>query len=244
MKLAVVSDIHGNLAALQAVLADIQRRGADVLVNLGDSLSGPLYPAETADLLISLKLPTIRGNHERQLLESDPAEMNKSDSYAHCVLRPEHRAWLNALPKTLWLTEEVFLCHGTPESDLAYFLETVEPAGVRLATEQEAAARAGSIAASLILCGHTHMPRQMRLADGRLIVNPGSVGLQAYDWDVPYPHKMEVGTTEARYALIEKTTAGWQASFMAVPYDWDSAATLAESRARPDWAVALRTGHC
>ena len=68
MKLAVISDIHGNLLALRAVLADIARQGVDQTVNLGDILSGPLQPAETADLLMTCNFPTIRGNHERQLL--------------------------------------------------------------------------------------------------------------------------------------------------------------------------------
>lgn len=74
MKIAALSDIHGNLAALDAVLDavldDVRRRGADVIVNLGDILSGALHPAETADRLIALDLPTIKGNHERQLLLS------------------------------------------------------------------------------------------------------------------------------------------------------------------------------
>ena len=68
MKFAVISDIHGNLLALQAVLADIARQGIEQTVNLGDILSGPLQPAETADLLMAQDFPTIRGNHERQVL--------------------------------------------------------------------------------------------------------------------------------------------------------------------------------
>jgi len=242
MRIAAISDIHGNLGALDAVLADIADRGADVIVNLGDILSGPLEPAETADLLMSLGLPTIRGNHERQLLGGDVEKMGKSDRHAHGALRPEHFAWIAALPATLSLSDDVFLCHGTPADDLVYFLEEVDETGSHRASEAKVAERAGAIPASLILCGHSHLPRATRLADGRTIVNAGSVGLQAFDWDVPLFHKNENGTPHARYVMIEKTAEGWQPEFIALEYDWEGAALLADERGRPDWAVALRTG--
>ncbi len=242
MKIAAISDIHGNLGALEVVLADIRARGADLIVNLGDILSGPLQPAETADLLMPLKLPTIRGNHERQLLGTDLSKMGKSDQHAHSVLRPYHFEWIASLPGTLPLSDDVFLCHGTPDSDLVYFLEEVDDTGSHRAPDTKVAERAGTITASLILCGHSHLPRATRLADGRLIVNAGSVGLQAYDWDWPHVHKMENGTPHTRYVMIEKTAKGWQPEFIALEYDWESAAKLADARGRPDWAVGLRTG--
>lgn len=243
MRIAVLSDIHGNLAALDAVLADVARRGADLTVNLGDILSGPLQPAETADRLVALGLPTIRGNHERQLLTLPHERMGASDAYAHGQLLPRHRDWLAGLPATMALTDDVFLCHGTPGSDLEYFLDTVEPGGAREATGDEAEARAADCRAALILCGHTHVPRARRLADGRLVVNPGSVGLPAYVDIHPHPHVMEAGSPHARYAIVERGgDAVWSAEFIAVEYDWETAARTAEARGRPDWAVALRTG--
>ena len=246
MRLAVLSDIHGNLHALDAVLADIASSGADLAVNLGDILSGPLWIAETAERLMALDLPTIRGNHERQVLAPDVAAMGASDAFAAGRLQPRHRAWLQALPATLQLTDEVFCCHGTPGSDLVYFLESVDPSGLRPATPAEAAARAGEaqrgVPNGLILCGHTHVPRALRLADGRLVVNPGSIGLQAYDDDRPHPHVVENGSPHARYALLTRRPAGWQVELRAVPYDPEPAARLAERHGRPDWAFALRTG--
>src|SRR6202042_3518788 len=94
MKIAAVSDIHGNLFALDAVLADIDRRGVDLIVNLGDILSGPLLPAETAERLMALDLPTIRGNHERQVLTLDPERMGASDRHAFDALGESHRTWI------------------------------------------------------------------------------------------------------------------------------------------------------
>ena len=68
MRIAAISDIHGNLGALEAVLTGVADLGVDLIVNLGDICSGPLQPRETLELLRGLAVPTIAGNHERQLL--------------------------------------------------------------------------------------------------------------------------------------------------------------------------------
>jgi predicted phosphodiesterase len=242
MKIAVLSDIHGNITALDAVLADAAGRGADRIVNLGDMCSGGLFPMETADRLMALDLPTIRGNHERQLLEQTPDRMGLSDRHAALTLRPEHLAWLGALPGTLWLTDEILLVHGTPDSDLAYFLETVTEDGIRAATHAEVKARIGTATAPVILCGHTHVPRVVALDGGPLIVNPGSVGLPAYDDVRPYPHKVETGSPHARYAMLTQEHGAWAAQLLCIDYDWEQAARDAGANGRPDWARALRTG--
>ena len=144
MRIAVMSDIHGNVAALDAVLGDIWRHAVDLTVNVGDSLSGPLYPRETANRLLALDLPTVRGNHDRQLLMLRPEEMGPSDRYADGCLNDDHRRWLAAQPATLRVAPDVFVCHGTPASDSEYFLEHVEPSGVRRASAVEIEARASA----------------------------------------------------------------------------------------------------
>ena len=242
MKIAAIADIHGNDVALEAVLSHIARQSPDLIVNLGDTVSGPLQPFATAERLMSLALPSVRGNHERQLLTLPFDRMGASDRFAAQQLGPGQRDWMAALPETLLIEGDVLLVHGTPDNDLTYFLETLEDGMSRPATHDEAAARAGPADASLILCGHTHIPRAMHLEDGRLVVNPGSVGLQAFNDDDPVPHTMAVGSPHARYALIERTGGGWRVEMMAVAYDWDAAAVLAEQHERPDWARALRTG--
>ena len=242
MRIAVVSDIHANLEALKAALEDIKAREVDVTVNLGDVVSGPLFPAECADLLIPLALPTIRGNHERQLLTLDRQDMGQTDRYTANCLRSDHFTWIAQFPETLLLWDDVLLVHGTADNDLTYFLETVDERGVRPASVQEITSRAAGIAASLILCGHTHTPRSVRLGDGRLIVNPGSVGMPAYEDNRPFPHKIETGSPHARYAIAEKRNGKWTAELFAVLYDWEKAAAVAEERGRPDWARVLRTG--
>lgn len=243
MRIAALSDIHGNLSALEAVLADIQRRQVDQIVNLGDILSGGLFPKETADRLMPLGWPTIAGNHERQVLEDDPAHMSLSDRHAAMTLRVDQTQWIANLPPTLRLSDEVLLVHGTPHSDLVYYLETVTEQGLRAATLSEARERTADTDASLILCGHSHIPRVLQLDDGHLIVNPGSVGLQAYSSDYPSPHTVEMGTPHARYAIVESHGSTWLTELIAVPYDWQRASLVAAANGRADWARALGTGH-
>lgn len=242
MRIAAISDIHGNLDALRAVLADIGDRGCDAIVNLGDIVSGPLQPAETAALLMEAALPTIRGNHERQLLADDTDAMGASDAYARRMLNDGQLRWIASLPETLWLNDEVFLCHGTPDSDRDYLLERVENDGSRAASKDEVAAKVGAHPARVILCGHSHMPRAVELDDGRLCVNPGSVGLPAFHTDWPQPHKIEMDHPAARYAILNRGRSGWEPELLAVDYDYEYAAGLAASRGRPDWAHALRRG--
>jgi len=248
VRLAVVSDIHGNLPALQAVLAELRRDPVDRVVNLGDIVSGPLWPRETAALLRELAWPTIRGNHERQVLTLPVDRLGPADAFARARLAEEDLHWLAALPAALDLGDGVWCCHGTPTSDLQYFLETVTPdlgrhgsPGVRAATAAEVAERRGAVNAPLVLCGHTHMPRAMH-SGGTLVVNPGSVGLPAFDDDHPHAHRMETASPHARWALVEHAAAGWQVQQRLTAYDWESAAQRAEYNGRGDWADALRTG--
>ncbi len=244
MRIALVSDIHGNLPALLAVVEDIARRGVDRIVNLGDSLSGPLLVAETADYLMRQDWLQIAGNHERQLLHFDRVKGSESDRHALTKLTPPMLAWLTQLPKETRIAgDEVLLCHGTPHSDLQYFLESVETFGARPANAQEVAQRRGGAVGRVICCGHTHVPRLCKTADGTLIVNPGSVGLQAYDDEHPYPHVIENGSPDARYAIVERYGNAWRAALLCVPYDHESMASLAQENGRPDWAIALRTGY-
>jgi len=242
MRIAIVSDIHGNLPALEAVVEDIERRGVDAVVNLGDSLSGPLMPLETAHFLMAQDWVQLAGNHERQLLTVPADKRGASDAFAHARLGAKEFAWIASLEHTHRFSAEVMLCHGTPASDLEYFLETVTPTDFRAATQAEIDARLGDVDAALVACGHTHVPRVARASGGQLIVNPGSVGLPAYDDVHPYPHAVETGSPHARYAIAEQRDGGWRSRLIAVPYDHTAMSALALKHGRPDWACALATG--
>jgi predicted phosphodiesterase len=241
-RIALVSDIHGNLPALEAVLADTRRRGVTRIVNLGDSLSGPLLPAETAHFLMAQDWVQLAGNHERQLLEFGEKGGGESDTYAHAQLGPEVFEWMRSLRHSQPLDAHVHLCHGTPRSDVEAFLDSVEGDHTRPATAEEIAARCSLSHPRVVACGHTHIPRVTHSATGQLLVNPGSVGLQAYDDDHPHYYRVENGDAYARYATIEQRGGQWHAQIHPVPYDFESMARLAEKNGRPGWAHALRTG--
>ena len=240
--LAVVSDIHGNLPALEAVVADARERGAAGFVNLGDSLSGPLWPAETADWLMAEDWVTLAGNHERQLLSHSDAEMGESDRYALGQLSPRHLAWIAAQPADIQLRPDLYLCHGNPDDDVHYLMHRVEPDRIRDAHAHEIDAMLGARGSHAVGCGHSHLPRHVVLDDGRQVFNPGSVGLPAYAWEYPHVHRMELGSTHARYALVHGVEDGLEVELVAVEYDHLAAAARAEANGRMDWAVALRTG--
>ena len=242
--LAVVSDIHGNRWALEAVLDDARRHGATRLLNLGDLLYGPLDPAGTARLLLESALPavTIRGNQDRILLEPGADERAHSSlAYSRSRTPPETLAWLGGLPAVARLGD-LLLVHGTPDRDDEYLIEEVTPDGIRARPPAEVAARLGESGATLVLCGHSHVPGAVQIPGGPLVVNPGSVGLPAYAEDGPVPHRMESGSPLARYALVERAEPGWRVAWVAIPYDMEAAAREAERNGRPDWAQALRTG--
>lgn len=232
-RFAVIADVHGNRWALEAVLEDIARRGIREIVNAGDHLFGPLDPAGTADILMRLDFPSVAGNQDRELIDG---------SFVEPRLNARHREWLQGLPPRRELPPDTLLFHGTPERDNTYLLESVGDGGtVSLATDAEIAARVGPVSLDLLLCGHTHIPRAVE-SGGRLIVNPGSVGLQAYADDSPVPHVMETGSPLARYAVVERSETGWRVEHLAVDYDVESAAQSAELNGRSDWAFRLRTG--
>jgi diadenosine tetraphosphatase ApaH/serine/threonine PP2A family protein phosphatase len=169
--------------------------------------------------------------------------MGPSDKVAFDQLDETHLDWITGLPETLLVFNDVFLCHGTPTSDSTYWLERVEECGtVRSASLQEIQADAEGVNANLILCAHTHIPRCVRLPDGRVIVNPGSVGCPAYDDDIPVYHYMQTGTPNASYAVVESLNNSWSISFRSIPYLSDKASELAARNGRPDWARSLSSG--
>jgi putative phosphoesterase len=242
--LAVLSDIHGNRWALEAVLEDLARSPADVTVNLGDSVWGPLDPAGTADLLMPIAMRSVRGNTDRDLLSKPSDSPSSTEQHSRAALTDERRAWLDR-HEAPFIVDAVLACHGTPKSDVVTLLEDVTETGVHRRNGEQIGVLLASQPSevALVLCGHSHVPAIVQAANGPLVVNPGSIGLPAYRADVPHPHRMESGSPHARYAVVRRVGEGWRVELRSVVYDWEAAAMRAREVGRTDWAYALRTGH-
>ena len=244
MRLAVLADIHGNAYALEAVLEDLARRQVDRILNLGDHLYGPIAPRATYELLMAHPMVHIRGNQDRVLYEASEAEVadNATLRWVLDDLGDEPLQWVRSLDFDDHLDGGVYLCHGSPSSDLEYLLEEVGHGASYVRRDADILARLGDQRAELVLCGHTHVARTVQLSNGQLVVNPGSVGLPAYADDSPSLHAMESFSPHARYALLERGQHGWTVQHLQVPYDHNAAADAARRFGRPDWAEEVRTG--
>jgi predicted phosphodiesterase len=176
---AVLSDIHGVLPALDAVLAEPAVRGAERIVLTGDIAAGP-QPVQVLDRLLGLgdRVTWVRGNADRELVELARGEgvdvADPISSWAARQLTADHVNWLAGLPYPVTLNVggfgEVVFCHATPRDD-----EEVVVVDSRL--ERWAEVLAGLPGEVMtVVCGHTHMPFT-RLANRRQIINPGSVGM-------------------------------------------------------------------
>jgi predicted phosphodiesterase len=242
MKFAAFADVHGNSAALRAVLDDIDRQGITGIVNLGDSLSGPMDPAGTADLLMARDLPTVLGNHDRALFDRPFDNMPLWEAWAHPHLTKAQLSWVASLPATLsW--NGVFLCHATPGDDTTNWLDLRGPKQrMEMAGRDHVAALLGDVSERLVLCAHTHVPRAVRIG-GQLIVNPGSVGCPAYlDDRFSPPFVAETGMGDARYAVFERLGDDWIVSLRTVPYDASEMIARIRALGAESWIEAVETG--
>jgi putative phosphoesterase len=235
MRIAVISDVHGNLAALEASLRDLGARAPDLIVNLGDCVTSPLWPRETLDLLDTLSLPTVRGNHDRWVAQPADAPSSPSVSFARSALTERQRASLGELPASLAVADGVLAVHGTPGSDTEYLLEDAVDGRLSPVTAAVLADRLGDTAAELVLCGHSHHQHLAADNAGRLVLNPGSVGCPRYaDNDDRLAN--EAGSPHARYAIATRRASRWAVEMIALAYDWQAVAARAERNGRPDWA--------
>jgi len=242
MRVALIADVHGNRLALAAVLGAVAEARPDLVIELGDAVSGPLWPAECFGMLGAVDAVALRGNHDRWVAFAPEDELGTTDAFTRRRLNEAQRAALGARPMS-WRGEGILAMHALADDDETYVLHEAIPGGVcergRAAVAELLGPASGE---TLVLTAHTHRAHALLLEDGRLVVNPGSVGQPGYTDTKPVPHVVQAGTPHARWALLDRRGATWSVQFQATDYDWDAAASEAARNGRHDWARALATG--
>jgi predicted phosphodiesterase len=223
MRIAVLCDIHGNLPALQAVLAEVEEAGVDLVIFGGDVAAGPM-PVETIEVLTAYRGPArfVRGNADRLMAESFdgvPKAGEAPDSWPASMLSRIHRDFLTTFEPAVEVTVDrlgsVVCCHAGLDSDE---LPIITPATPDEVIDEALASAHGR----LVVAGHTHMQFDRRVANGRM-VNAGSVGK---------PYADQPG---AYWALL-----GPEVELRRTAYDFAAAAVAVRRTAIPDreeWAA-------
>ncbi|MFJ5765669.1 metallophosphoesterase family protein [Lysinibacillus sp. NPDC093210] len=139
-------------------------------------------------------------------------------------------------------TEDLFFCHGTPACDETYMLENMGANGSTLKKSEEIMEYAQYIKQEIIFCAHTHIPRVVYLPHNKIIINPGSVGLPAYEEAFPIYHKMESGSPFANYTIVSKEQEHWLIEQVLIDYDRQGVINKSKENGRLDWTCALETG--
>ncbi len=255
MKIALFSDIHANLPALQAVLADIDRRNPDFIYCLGDLVGYAPYPNEVVREIRKRKIPTIAGNYDEGIglasdscgcaykAEADKANGAISIAYTNQIMEPEEREFLKNLPRHFAIDFEhnaekfkFLMVHGSPRKINEYLFEDRDEKSLMRIMEF------GN--ADIMAFGHTHKPyhRVLKNADGqtfRHAINIGSVG------------KPKDGDNRAGYAILDispsssmKNAESISVEFVRVAYNFESVAQAIEASILPNqYADMLRKAY-
>lgn len=237
MRLAVFSDIHGNVQGLEAVLKDIAVQGADIVWCGGDLVGYGANPGDVVDLIQTRGIPTIMGNYDDGIgyvriacgcdypNEEAMERGQRSIVWTKAHTTEKQKAFLRSLPYRLQREIEghqVVLVHGSPERLNEYLFENVADEVFQNHLE--------STRADVLIFGHTHKPFH-KFAGGKHLVNSGSAG------------KPKHGNPNATYALLDITQAGVKVEIVEVAYDYESAARAIEATDLPhEFAQMLRAG--
>jgi diadenosine tetraphosphatase ApaH/serine/threonine PP2A family protein phosphatase len=215
--LALLYDIHGNLPALEAVIADAEDAGAERYFLGGDYTLFGGWPVECVERLTGLQADWIRGNGERWTADPDAAPEPARGASALCraLLGAELVAELAALPE-VHADGEVLFCHGSPISDVRSFLPDPAPDEAELLAD---------VTAEQLVFGHTHLPFERTAERGIELLNPGSVGM-------PFD-----GDPRAAYALLHENGA---VERRRVAYDHESVPDRVREVLGADGEVAAR----
>jgi len=236
MRLAVISDIHGNLEALKQVLADIEKREVDAVCCAGDIVGYGPFPNEVIQLLQGRNIPSVMGNYDdtignsRMVCGCDYKDEEAALMGAFSVqwtsenVTAENKLYLKQLPFEVDMGTEnasIRIVHGSPRKFNEYLHENL--------TDKEVNNILMECTADVLVCGHTHIPF-IRSVGGKLVVNAGSVGKPIH------------GDPRSTYAIIEVNSKN-TAEIIFVEYDAASTGKAMAERGMPEVLIdIIRTG--
>jgi putative phosphoesterase len=236
-RLALISDIHGNAVALDAVLADLETHSVDEIVCLGDIVAGGPQPRQALARLRALDCPVVRGNTDDWVLGEVPPgggegtrRLAENAAWVRTQLAPADLRYLDSLPSTLSLKVDLitaFCFHGSPRASTDGLLATTP-------VDTLDGYLADAPAASLFAGGHTHLQLLRRHREMSL-VNPGSVGVPLGSLvarAAPFPGWAE-------YALVDSKSDGLAITFLRLPVDPADIQAANEHTPYPCWASDL-----
>lgn len=206
MKLAIISDIHGNLYSLMTVLEDIEGQKADCIICLGDLVGYGPHPNEVVSMIRRRNIICLKGNYDASVVDEDYSFIRQTSINSFSLpwtvneLRASNKFYLDSLPKSLTLEFEgkkIKFVHGSPNAINEYLLEN----------EDNTAKVMESLEEDVLVCAHTHIP-SIKQFDTKLFINDGSVG------------KPKIGTPDATYSLLEINDGKIKASVRHVPYEY------------------------
>lgn len=237
--ITIFGDIHGNLPALEAVLADMDQRGLTNRYCLGDLVGYGTAPNEVTQRIRELNIPTLMGNYDQGVghssddcgcaynTEADKRRGEQSIAWTNAYTTDANKAFLRSLPAHIPVQVgdiDVLLVHGSPRKINEYLYEDRPDASFERLMD--------GIDVDVMVCGHTHLPYHKILPSGRQIINAGSVG------------KPKDGHPEACYITLTDEDGALKVAFIRVPYDVEAAAQAIEAaEGMPDeFAQMLRDG--
>jgi putative phosphoesterase len=217
MRIAVISDMHGNCVALDAVLADVQAHPVDQIVCLGDAVQGGPQPAEVVARLREMGCPVVSGNADAFLLTGDDggeavtAQQQAAREWSLAQLSEADRAFIAAFHPTVEIAlpgNRHLLCfHGSPTS----FHDIIFPE----TPEDEVRRYLGAFLPAILTGGHTHL-QQIRRLDDSLFFNPGSVG---FVYNTRQPDGNLRADPWAEYAIVSADDARFSIELCRIPFD-------------------------
>jgi phosphoesterase, MJ0936 family len=229
MKIAVISDIHGNLEALKKAIENIEGKKVDTIVCLGDLVGYGPYPNEVIDVIRDRKILNILGNYDAAVLEEKFNYIRDNEVNKFCMpwaakeLNEENRAYLKSLPRQIVLefeNKKIYFVHGSTRSINEYLKEG--------SNEVEDVMK--EFDGDILVCAHTHIPFE-KFFGSKLLINDGSVG------------KPKIGRPNGTYLIINIEKDNVETEMIEFTYDYEKTAKAMEEKGIHENCINnIRTG--